>query len=796
MALMICGVIAVGRDAIADYLWAVRNDAAIYRVDPSTGAATFMWTLAGSPYGGLAFGNGYLWALKNDAKIYRVDPSTGTSTYMWTLPGSPYSGGLAFGSGYLWAVRNDAAIYRVDPSTGAATFMWTLAGSPYGGLAFGNGYLWALKNDAKIYRVDPSTGTSTYMWTLTGSPYEGLAFDNGFLWALRSDASVYRLNTSTGTATYMYSLAGSPYCGLEYQDTTPPSGSVNINSGATLTSSTNVTLTLAATDTGSSVSQMRFSNDGSAWSGWEDYTTTRSWSLAFGDGTKTVYVQFKDGAGSASGSFTDKITLDTTPPSGSVNINSGATLTSSTNVTLTLAAADTGSSVSLMRFSNDDSSWTDWEAYGTNKTWSLTAGDGLKTVFVQFKDLADNASDSYSDTITLDTTAPEMNVQGNSTAIANGDAAPSTTDHTDFGPALVAGGAVVRTYTITNSGNAALKLTGTPMVVVGGAQSNEFAVTEQPMTPVAAGGAETFQITFVPAGVGLRSATLRIDNNDSKKNPYNFSIQGTGVAASLEIDPASMNVTSEASSGLALGVTANVAWTAVSNASWIAVTAGSPGEGNGAVMFSVETNGGTADRTGGVIVAGGEIVRTCTVVQAGAAAQRIIGLSGNLAFGNVMTGRTPTATMTITNTGNAPLKVTDIIYPPGFSGAWSGNIAAGEATNVAVMFSPMEVLIYAGTVTVICDATGGTGSIGISGTGRAGQPEAQDDEGFGVISNQFGFNIGWADGQTVAVDACTNLTTTNWVPMVTNTLTNGTFYFSDPEWADYIGRFYRIRSPP
>ena len=48
----------------------------------------------------------------------------------------------------------------------------------------------------------------------------------------------------------------------------------------------------------------------------------------------------------------------------------------------------------------------------------------------------------------------------------------------------------------------------------------------------------------------------------------------------------------------------------------------------------------------------------------------------------------------------------------------------------------------------------------------------------------------------VAVDACTNLTTTNWVPMVTNTLTNGTFYFSDPEWADYIGRFYRIRSPP
>jgi len=27
------------------------------------------------------------------------------------------------------------------------------------------------------------------------------------------------------------------------------------------------------------------------------------------------------------------------------------------------------------------------------------------------------------------------------------------------------------------------------------------------------------------------------------------------------------------------------------------------------------------------------------------------------------------------------------------------------------------------------------------------------------------------------------------------TLTNGSFYFSDPQWANYSGRFYRIRSP-
>jgi hypothetical protein len=29
----------------------------------------------------------------------------------------------------------------------------------------------------------------------------------------------------------------------------------------------------------------------------------------------------------------------------------------------------------------------------------------------------------------------------------------------------------------------------------------------------------------------------------------------------------------------------------------------------------------------------------------------------------------------------------------------------------------------------------------------------------------------------------------------TSTLTGGTNYFSDPQWTNYLGRFYRIRSP-
>jgi hypothetical protein len=63
-------------------------------------------------------------------------------------------------------------------------------------------------------------------------------------------------------------------------------------------------------------------------------------------------------------------------------------------------------------------------------------------------------------------------------------------------------------------------------------------------------------------------------------------------------------------------VTGNVSWTATSNASWLAVTEGSSGASNGTVTFSVAANSATS-RTGGIVVAGGAISRTCTVLQAG-----------------------------------------------------------------------------------------------------------------------------------------------------------------------------------
>jgi hypothetical protein len=66
---------------------------------------------------------------------------------------------------------------------------------------------------------------------------------------------------------------------------------------------------------------------------------------------------------------------------------------------------------------------------------------------------------------------------------------------------------------------------------------------------------------------------------------------------------------------------------------------------------------------------------------------------------------------------------------------------------------------------------------------------------FGVRSNRFGFNITGTANIPIAVSACTDSANPFWTALQTCTLTNGSIYFSDPDWTNYPARLYRIRSP-
>ncbi len=168
---------------------------------------------------------------------------------------------------------------------------------------------------------------------------------------------------------------------------------------------------------------------------------------------------------------------------------------------------------------------------GTSTTFQITfnpSADGLRTATVTIaNDDSDENPYNFDIQGTGYTPAPEMNVVGNAITIVDGDSTPNFSDDTDFGSISTLSTQEVHTFTIQNTGNLVLNLGS---IAIGGSHAADFSVTANPSATVAASGSTSFDIAFDPSAIGLRTATITIANNDSDESPYNFSIQGTGVA--------------------------------------------------------------------------------------------------------------------------------------------------------------------------------------------------------------------------------------------------------------------------
>ncbi|WP_432672668.1 GEVED domain-containing protein [Flavobacterium sp. SM2513] len=173
-------------------------------------------------------------------------------------------------------------------------------------------------------------------------------------------------------------------------------------------------------------------------------------------------------------------------------------------------------------------------ASGASTATTQTISSLLQNTQYQFSVYEyDSATDCYQVTALAGsgtTLYREINVKGNSVSIVNNDVTPALTDHTDFSTAYVAGGTVVRTFTIENTGTSALTLSGSsPYVAISGTNAADFSVTAIPSASIGATSSTTFNITFAPSALGSRSATLTIANNDSDEDPYVFAIRGEGT---------------------------------------------------------------------------------------------------------------------------------------------------------------------------------------------------------------------------------------------------------------------------
>jgi PKD repeat protein len=177
-------------------------------------------------------------------------------------------------------------------------------------------------------------------------------------------------------------------------DKTAPTGSIQINNGANYTCSSNVTLTLTAADPASGVFQIRFSNDG-VWDTeqWEAPASTKNWILTSGDGSKTVYYQIKDNAGSIT-SYNSSVTLDETKPV----VNAGQNRVVSLGSNVTLDASECTDNLGIVSYEWNFGDGTT----GTGKTATHTySSSGAYTVTLIAQDAAGN-TDTSTTTITVE----------------------------------------------------------------------------------------------------------------------------------------------------------------------------------------------------------------------------------------------------------------------------------------------------------------------------------------------------------------------------------------------------------
>lgn len=167
---------------------------------------------------------------------------------------------------------------------------------------------------------------------------------------------------------------------------------------------------------------------------------------------------------------------------------------------------------------------------GANLNFQITTALNPGTYFVRVHSFGFGSTGSYNLRISTSVAAsPRMLVRGNGVIIADGDTTPSGSDHTAFGT-VNTGTSVTRVFSVANTGNASLTLTGSPRVSLSGGDTSSFQVTVNPASPMAAGASSSFTIRYAPASAGSHTAVVSIQSNDSSTSPYTFTLSGTGQA--------------------------------------------------------------------------------------------------------------------------------------------------------------------------------------------------------------------------------------------------------------------------
>ncbi len=223
-------------------------------------------------------------------------------------------------------------------------------------------------------------------------------------------------------------------------------------------------------------------------------------------------------------------------------------------------------------------------------------------------------------------------------------------------------------------------------------------------------------ITITSGSTGSGNGTVRFSvaaNSTSGPRTGGLTVAGEfyavsqegGQACSYSISPTTQSVAAGGGNGtVSVSTTSGCGWTAVSNASWITLTSGSSGSGNGIVYYMVSANSGASSRTGTLTIAGS----THTVTQAGQScaysispASQSMGASG----GNGTVNVTTTSGCAWTAVSNASW----ITLTSGSSGSGNGTVNYTVTANGTTSSRTGTMTIAGNTFTVT--QTGGAGGV-------------------------------------------------------------------------------------
>lgn len=304
-----------------------------------------------------------------------------------------------------------------------------------------------------------------------------------------------------------------------------------------------------------------------------------------------------------------------------------------------------------------------------------------------------------------------------------------------FGNVYV-GSSITRSFTIKNSGSTGITLSEAYI------ESGAFSRSKLSLpATIGAGKSLAIGVTYAPIETGSRFGTMVIRTSASSSS-ISVLLTGTAVKQALSILPASMNFHNlvVGSSGTQSATVTNATATSVT------ISAGTvSGEGftmtgialpltlasGKSTSFSVHFAPTSARKDSGTLsltANGAEGQLRMPLVGVGVAATRLLTATpSSLSFGIVADGSSASATVSITNTGNSSLSISNVTTSgTGFetSGLVAGEVlTAGEVASLDVTFAPKTAASDSGTVKITSSASNSPGAIALSGTGAAsGQP--------------------------------------------------------------------------